>query len=183
MNLKKQILPLLIFAILQTVNLAKSDKFVIQNWGMDEGLPTNRVIKIESDQNGFLWLATDNGLVRFDGFKFTTYNSLNSKLISDNLITNVFTNLKKEICFTVSKNHLNTSKNYLVKQSNGIFEAIYSKDGLAQNLVLKNAIKSENKLWMLTHENIYSLEENNFIIHKKFYGIPSSKISQFARMY
>ncbi len=180
MNLKKQILPLLIFAILQTVNLAKSDKFVIQNWGMDEGLPTNRVIKIESDQNGFLWLATDNGLVRFDGFKFTTYNSLNSKLISDNLITNVFTNLKKEICFTVSKNHLNTSKNYLVKQSNGIFEAIYSKDGLAQNLVLKNAIKSENKLWMLTHENIYSLEENNFIIHKNFYGIPSSKISQFA---
>lgn len=37
------------------------------------GLKTNSVYGITQDNKGFLWLGTDNGLVRFDGFEFKLY--------------------------------------------------------------------------------------------------------------
>ena len=53
----------------------------------------NVVVKTVKDKNGFLWIATHNGLSRFDGLKFKNYthnptdsNSLRSIWISDLLI-------------------------------------------------------------------------------------------------
>jgi len=38
-----------------------------------DGLPGNRVHRIMPDSRGFLWFATDRGLARFDGSRFTVY--------------------------------------------------------------------------------------------------------------
>ena len=40
-----------------------------------EHLPQNSVKSISPDKFGFIWMTTENGLVRFDGKKFKTYNS------------------------------------------------------------------------------------------------------------
>ncbi|MFT3675703.1 MAG: ATP-binding protein [Chitinophagaceae bacterium] len=37
------------------------------------GLPQNSIKSIARDKNGFFWLATERGLVRFDGQRFNTY--------------------------------------------------------------------------------------------------------------
>ena len=36
----------------------------------DSGLPTELIYKIIADRNGYLWLATDKGLIRYDGKSF-----------------------------------------------------------------------------------------------------------------
>ncbi|WP_158618194.1 sensor histidine kinase [Chitinophaga lutea] len=41
----------------------------------ENGLPQNSVKFIVPDREGFLWLATENGLVRFDGGRFTTHTN------------------------------------------------------------------------------------------------------------
>jgi signal transduction histidine kinase/ligand-binding sensor domain-containing protein len=46
--------------------------FLATSYTVDEGLPTNLVKDILQDKRGFVWLATDAGLVRFDGFRFVT---------------------------------------------------------------------------------------------------------------
>ncbi|OJW30849.1 MAG: hypothetical protein BGO54_23390 [Sphingobacteriales bacterium 46-32] len=38
-----------------------------------DGLPQNSIKSIAQDKNGFFWLATERGLVRFDGHHFSTY--------------------------------------------------------------------------------------------------------------
>jgi ligand-binding sensor domain-containing protein len=38
------------------------------------GLPENSVRRILQDYQGFLWFATQNGLVKYDGYKFIIYN-------------------------------------------------------------------------------------------------------------
>lgn len=38
-----------------------------------DGLPQNSIKSIAQDNNGFFWLATERGLVRFDGHRFSTY--------------------------------------------------------------------------------------------------------------
>ena len=42
---------------------------------MDDGLPQNTVKVIRQTRDGYLWLATEEGLVRFDGMRFTVFDS------------------------------------------------------------------------------------------------------------
>ncbi len=54
-----------------------------------EGLSDNAITDIVQDQYGFIWLATTNGLNRYDGYRFQTY--LNDPLASNSLPTNHIT--------------------------------------------------------------------------------------------
>lgn len=47
----------------------------IRNWQSDEGLPDNTVIGITQAPDGFLWVATKTGLVRFDGVRFRPWTA------------------------------------------------------------------------------------------------------------
>ncbi|HNS18782.1 MAG TPA: two-component regulator propeller domain-containing protein [Bacteroidales bacterium] len=38
-----------------------------------QGLPSNKVLSIIKDHNGFVWFGTSNGLARFDGYQIKTY--------------------------------------------------------------------------------------------------------------
>ena len=43
------------------------------NYTVDDGLPSNECHDILLDSLGYIWIATDRGLVRFDGYNFRTY--------------------------------------------------------------------------------------------------------------
>ena len=45
-----------------------------QSWAMENGLPQNTVQALAQTQDGFIWLGTESGLVRFDGVEFETYD-------------------------------------------------------------------------------------------------------------
>ncbi|MBB5057583.1 ligand-binding sensor domain-containing protein [Granulicella aggregans] len=49
-----------------------------QSWQSDSGLPQNTVHAVAQTREGFLWLATEGGLVRFDGQEFRTYDRSNT---------------------------------------------------------------------------------------------------------
>ena len=46
------------------------DHYGHQAWRTDSGLPQNTVHAILQTRDGFVWLGTDGGLVRFDGIDF-----------------------------------------------------------------------------------------------------------------
>ncbi|MBV9154934.1 MAG: hypothetical protein JO097_01640 [Acidobacteriaceae bacterium] len=48
-------------------------QYVHSVWQSDAGLPENSVLAIAQTHDGYLWLGTEEGLVRFDGVRFTTY--------------------------------------------------------------------------------------------------------------
>src|SRR5438045_3012156 len=43
-------------------------------WTTDNGLPQNSVSAILQGRDGFLWFTTNDGLVRYDGVRFTVFN-------------------------------------------------------------------------------------------------------------
>ncbi len=43
--------------------------FLIRSWQTDQGLPNNTINAIAQTRDGYLWMGTDNGLVRFDGVR------------------------------------------------------------------------------------------------------------------
>ena len=50
---------------------------------MNTGLPSNAVKSIVQDKNGFVWLATDYGLCRYDGYQVITYYNAAMQLNQD----------------------------------------------------------------------------------------------------
>jgi ligand-binding sensor domain-containing protein len=44
-------------------------------WGIEDGLPGQDIEAITQTPDGFLWLGTSHGLVRFDGYKFLDYGA------------------------------------------------------------------------------------------------------------
>src|ERR1035437_3668573 len=45
-----------------------------QAWGMENGLPQNTVQALAQTRDGFIWLGTEVGLVRFDGNSFAVFD-------------------------------------------------------------------------------------------------------------
>ncbi len=48
-------------------------QYRFDHWTADNGLPQNSVRDIVQTRDGYLWLATLDGLVRFDGVRFTVF--------------------------------------------------------------------------------------------------------------
>jgi len=46
-------------------------QYNLQSWTRQNGLPFNRIRDLTQTPDGYLWMATQNGLVRFDGTDFT----------------------------------------------------------------------------------------------------------------
>ena len=65
-------------------------QYRFDHWTADNGLPQNSVYGIVQTQDGYLWLATFDGLARFDGARFTIFNKSNSPGIVNNRFTSLF---------------------------------------------------------------------------------------------
>lgn len=69
---------LLLCSLLFAIDLlarAEQEPYTIQHYTDQDGLPQNSVKFIAPDEYGFLWMATEDGLARFDGKQFVIFNS------------------------------------------------------------------------------------------------------------
>jgi len=70
--------------------------YAIRVWQTDDDLPENAVIKqnavitITQTRDGYLWLGTYTGLVRFDGLRFTVFDESNTPELSSSPIVSLF---------------------------------------------------------------------------------------------
>lgn len=85
MKLAKIITLLIFTAALRTSGQDVSD-FTEQHYTSDNGLPQNSVMLLRKDKNGFIWMTTQGGVVRFDGTHFATYNLNNTPQLTTNRI-------------------------------------------------------------------------------------------------
>lgn len=74
-------------AIAHSAKREVSSPFLITRWTTETGLPQNSITAIVQTPDGYLWLGTFGGLVRFDGVKFTIFNTGNTPALPSNRIT------------------------------------------------------------------------------------------------
>lgn len=61
-------------------------QYVSESWDFENGLPIGHINQIYQTPDGYLWLATFSGLLRFDGVKFTRYDVSNTPGLPSNRI-------------------------------------------------------------------------------------------------
>jgi ligand-binding sensor domain-containing protein/signal transduction histidine kinase len=63
--------------------------FYFERWQTEEGLPQNHGTAIAQTADGYLWFGTYNGLVRFDGVRFTIFNAANTAGLASSRVTSL----------------------------------------------------------------------------------------------
>ncbi len=109
---------------------------------ISDGLPSNTVNWMVQDRDGYIWIASANGLSRYDGYSFLNYNPLPISptqmvsghidfMISDtknNLIW-AFTQQHDMICYNLSKSRFVDFSTYITKMPNFYYKML-TQDGL-----------------------------------------------------
>ncbi len=75
----------LVLALLLFAKKSEAQSFRFKTYDSNMGLPQNFVYALEQDKDGYLWMGTGEGLVRYNGIKFENFNSNDS--LSGNFIT------------------------------------------------------------------------------------------------
>ena len=79
MTKSKQILLFAILCIkILIVNAQEFPKLKFQHLSTTNGLSSNKVLCITQDKQGLMWFGTDNGLNRYDGYRFEHFFSYNT---------------------------------------------------------------------------------------------------------
>ncbi|HET8646229.1 MAG TPA: two-component regulator propeller domain-containing protein, partial [Vicinamibacteria bacterium] len=59
-------------------------------WQVEDGLPQSNVKAIHQTRDGYLWLATEEGLARFDGVRFTVFDAASTPEMRVNAVNTLF---------------------------------------------------------------------------------------------
>src|SRR5580704_5003947 len=95
-------------------------------WTEEQGLPQDTIRAIEQTADGYLWLGTNEGLVRFDGYEFVTYTK-NDGALPDNSVTALRTGMGGGL-------RIGTPGG-LARYFHGRFQIFTRKDGLPSGTV------------------------------------------------
>jgi signal transduction histidine kinase/ligand-binding sensor domain-containing protein len=62
----------------------------LSNWRTEQGLPSNKIMTVVQSPDGYIWAGSYEGLVRFDGVKFTRFDSSNVPGWKDSSVTSLY---------------------------------------------------------------------------------------------
>jgi signal transduction histidine kinase/ligand-binding sensor domain-containing protein len=127
-------------------------------WTQAQGLPQDTIRAIAQTQDGYLWLGTDEGLVRFDGYEFVTYTKADGSLPSDDVIA-----------LTVGRSGtlwIGTSDG-LSRYSNRQFKNFTVKDGLPGRGINSLVEDQAGVLWMASGGFLCQFEDGRFKTYPK----------------
>lgn len=67
------------------------------NYTTEEGLPSDETYRVFEDNEGLIWIGTDHGVARYDGYEFEVFTTNDG--LPDNTIFNFYQDHKGRIWF------------------------------------------------------------------------------------
>ena len=119
-------------------------------WRIQDGLPEDTVQAIQQSQDGYLWIGTTSGLLRFDGSHFHLYNHANVPALADNSI----------FCILAAHDGslwIGTEGGGLVHFKDGVFHAYSQAAGLSNGFVRSLLEDDQGRLWVGTDNGLFRM--------------------------
>lgn len=139
---------LLVFCAISSANA----QYRFDVWTADDGLPQNIISGIRQTSDGYLWLATYDGLVRFDGVRLTIFNKSNSPGINSNRFESLDEDWNGDLW-------LRTENLGVTRYHRGSFTTYTTQQGLPNNAVRGIAVDTAGHLWALSGKSIVQWQQ------------------------
>jgi diguanylate cyclase (GGDEF)-like protein len=112
-------------------------------WQTGDGLPQNTVTSIVQTPDGYLWMGTREGLVRFDGARFTVFDTRTNPELGKNWVLSLLVDRDGRLW-------IGTSGGGLVRLAGGRFTRFSTTDGLPSDQVSVLFEDRRGRLWVGT---------------------------------
>jgi len=120
-----------------------SAQYVHRAWTVEDGLPVNYPNWLLQGRNGYLWLTTFDGLVRFDGVRFRVFNTAHSPGLPTNRVLELVEDDDGSLWFL-------TEGNRAVHMHDGAFTVVPTEDPVGRGLERT----PEGEIWILTRTEL-----------------------------
>jgi len=136
--------------------------------GSQQGLSSAKVNSIIQDEKKFIWIATEDGLNKFDGYRFIVYRKI------ENDTTSLLNNNISALCYDSEKRLWVGSMSGLMYYDNRKDSFVKANLGQSEDLMMKNAYNwimedSEKNIWFSVHDLgvfRYSLKTQQSVLYK-----------------
>ena len=119
-------------------------QYQLNTWTSEDGLPQNSITAITQTRDGYLWLGTQEGLVRFDGLTFKVFDKGNTPF-THNTISALFQDKNNNLW-------IGTRDGGLVRYQDGQFEHYSEADGLTSGDISSVIEDGDGILWVGTYD-------------------------------
>ncbi|MGZ5191187.1 MAG: ligand-binding sensor domain-containing protein, partial [Flavisolibacter sp.] len=143
----------------------ESKQYSFKHFSVTNGLASNTVSTVIQDKDGFIWIATVNGLQRYDGSGFITFKSKSSdpRTIPTNHIITIFEDKKKNLWLVGDNNKIG-----IFDTKKFIFKEVIIPPEQRKFYIPQNFIESPAGDFLLLKEDgnllKYVEKENRFIL-------------------
>jgi signal transduction histidine kinase/streptogramin lyase len=144
-------------------------KYLHGVWNTENGLPQNSVTAILQSRDGYLWVGTFGGLARFDGVKFTVFDTGNSPGLKSNRIITLYEDRAGAIW-------IGTEQAGLSRYFRGTFTTYTTADGLPGNYIFSLAEDAEGGLWVATNNGLARLAGGRFTTYTTPDGLADDRV-------
>jgi ligand-binding sensor domain-containing protein len=144
-------------------------QFIHDIWGKKAGLPQQAVNAIAQTTDGYLWLATEDGLVRFDGQKMKVFNLTNTPELGVNDIRSLIADPDGGLWIGTGQR--------LVRMRGGVFEDRTTVMGSPKVGVRALAFAADRALWVLTDNGVHRLSGAAVTSFTTSNGLPDARLT------
>src|SRR5208282_4878128 len=124
---------------------SQTPQYVARVWQAEQGLPQNSVNAMLQDHQGYLWIGTFGGLARFDGERFTVFDSANTPGFGSNQIFSLYESSSGALW-------IGTVDGGLIRLQDGVATTYTERDGLPSRFVTSIRGDAEGNVWINTAE-------------------------------
>ncbi|MEO6325582.1 MAG: two-component regulator propeller domain-containing protein, partial [Thermoanaerobaculia bacterium] len=143
-------------------------------WQSEQGLPQNTIYAVAQTRDGYLWLATAEGLARFDGVSFTVFSKQNTPAIRNNVISALLQTKDGALWIGMDGGGL-------ARLRDGVFQPFGLQDGLSSLRISTLCEDGAGTLWAGTFEaGLNRLEKGGFVALGMKQGLSDDRIRAIA---
>ncbi len=123
--------------------------------GVDQGLPTGTVLSLTQDRDGFIWLGTENGLIRYEGREYRKWTK------QDGLVSSW---IRRVVADPEGGVWVGTLQG-LMRFRNGRFENALFGEERSDSPVYSMAFDGRGLIWVSTRQGVFR-QENDLLYRK-----------------
>ncbi|PRY16170.1 two-component sensor histidine kinase [Pontibacter ummariensis] len=165
---RERVLLLLLLVLASHVLWAQQHNF--RSWTLEQGLPQSQVTAIEQTEDGFLWLATRDGLSRFDGVNFQTYTK------QDGLKSHNIAALYED---SHQRLWIGTRDAGVLLYNGKSFQHLGAAQGLVPEQISSITEDPKGRLWLASDQGIYYLSQDRFL---QYTSLPKLTFTALAHL-
>ncbi len=132
-------------------------EYVHDSWGTVAGLPQNSVVAITQTRDGYLWLGTAEGVVRFNGAEFKTFPTNFASKAKSNIISSLLEDRRDGSLL------IGTKGAGVLRYRDGIFTSYAVEARSPQNHINALAQDGSGKVWIATAKGLATLHDEKLV--------------------